>query len=276
MLCEVLVFLTDLLGDESAPRARQSKVYVGKTGDPCTIQDLYLDECLLGVKLSEHARSVDELRQRLEAQLPQGSPTTRRLYSARICTWLYPSGRLDSPPLLAWRAYGDEQILLDHFRVRYLEAVPLMAKFVVGPLAATAVGESLSVETVHSFVARECGNAIPKTRERIPRNLSLLGFVRRNGKGFVRTVPLYEPTSVILELHRVCGQEPTTTPFAEIAAHPFWRLLGVPDMAALESALYRAVAAGLLAKFVRSDELNQITTGRSYRDMLASGARVPV
>ena len=248
-------------------------VRLAKPGDPCTIQDLYVQECLLGVKLAEKLSSVDDLRLRLSEELPQNSPETRRLYAQRICTWLFPNRTLDSAPLLAWRAYHDEQILLDHFRVRYLEAIPLLGRFVTGPLASIGIGDVLSTDAVTTFVSRECGSAIPRTIERIPRNLLKLGFLSKNGGDYVRTVPSYDPTSVILEAHRLFGQTPSTTPFSEIVAHPFWRYAGVPDPATLEQILYWGVTQGLLAKFVKSDELNQITTGQSYRDLLTTGPR---
>src|SRR3990172_12085377 len=134
---------------------------LGMAGDPCTIEDFYLEECLLGVKLAESSKSMDELRSKLEEQLPQNSPETRRSYAGRICRWLFPDGSLGSAPLLAWQAYRDEQILLDHFRVRYLEAVPLLGKFVSGVLASLDVGSSLRPESVRAFVSRECGTILP-------------------------------------------------------------------------------------------------------------------
>jgi len=247
---------------------KRTLVLRGKEGNPCTIQDLYLDECLLGVRLAEMARSVGDLRQRLAEELPQNSPGTRLTYAGRICNWLCPSGLLDSAPLLVWRAYQDEQMLLDHFRVRYLEAVPLLARFVSGPLSLVDVGATLDSDTVRAFVARECGDVVPKTIERLPLNLVRLGFLARASKRLRRTSPLYDPTSVVLELHRVFAQTPTTTSFAEVVAHPFWRYLGVPDTITLESILYGAVAKRLLTKFVKSDELNQVTVGHSYAEFL--------
>ncbi|MGH7860912.1 MAG: hypothetical protein ACREOS_01605, partial [Candidatus Dormibacteraceae bacterium] len=118
--------------DRERATPRRTIVRLGKSGNPCTIQDLYLQECLHGVKLAEKSASVQDLRGRLEDELPQNSPGTRRLYAQRICGWLFPNGSLESAPLLTWRAYHDEQLLLDHFRVRYLEAIPLLGKFVGG------------------------------------------------------------------------------------------------------------------------------------------------
>lgn len=254
--------------------AKRQMVRLAKAGDPCTIQDLYLEECLLGARLAESCTSVSGLREILEEQLPQNSPQTRSMYALRICGWLFPDDSLESAPSLAWRAHHDQQILLDHFRVRYLEAVPLLGRFAAGPLALLEVGGTLGQEAVEAFVSRECGAAIPKTTKRVSTNLRKLGFLARNGKGHVRTVPTYDRTSVALELHRYFSPEPTTVPFEEIIAHPFWRLVGVPDVGALERMLYDAVGQGILTKFVKSDELNQVTTGMSYRELLESGRRM--
>lgn len=254
---------------------KRSQVRRGKAGDPCTIQDLYLQECLLGIRLAETSPSVEHLRLRLAEQLPQNSPETRRLYAARICRWSFPDGSLDSAPLAAWQAYHDDQMLLDHFRVRYLESIPLLGKFVLSPLSAVDIGSSLSKDTVGAFVSRECGVILPKTVERIRKNLSKLGFLARVGTEWIRAVPAYDPTSVVLELHRVFGQN-RTIPFSEIAAHPFWRYIGVADTVTLERILYAAVKHRLLAKFVKSDELNQVTTGYSYQELLSLRLHVQV
>ncbi len=265
----------DWAGGEGVIVREGKQVRLGERGNPCTIQDLYLEECLLGVTLAETSTSVESLRERLEYELPQGSPETRRLYAMRICKWLYPNGCLDSAPLAAWRAYHDEQILLDHFRVRYLEAVPILGKFVCGPLAAVEDGASFTVDSVRAFVVAQCGQAVPKTVRRISTNLNKLGFLRRLGSGLVKTAVNYDPTSVVLELHRVFAPRPTTVAFAELVSHPFWRYVGVPEAGALERILYAAVGHGLLAKFVKSDELNQITTGLSYGELLAKQMRLP-
>ncbi|MGH7860698.1 MAG: hypothetical protein ACREOS_00510, partial [Candidatus Dormibacteraceae bacterium] len=150
---------------------------------------------------------------------------------------------------------------------------PLLGKFVEGPLASVEIGAPLSVEAVTAFVSRECGQVVGSTVERIPKNLRKLGFLVRVGKVCTRTIPVYDPASVLLELHRVFGQASATTPFVEIVAHPFWRYVGVPDATTLEQALYWGVANGLLTKFVKSDELNQVTTGRSYAELLATHPR---
>lgn len=230
---------------------------------------------MLGVKLAEICSSTNELCSKLESQLPQNSPVTRRTYARRVCAWLFPDGSLDSAPLAAWLAYRDEQILLDHFRVRYLEAIPLLGKFVTDDLAILDTGSPVRPESVRAFVSRECGVALSHTVTRLPVNLGKLGFISRAAKEYVRATPAYDPTSVALELLRIFGQAPTTTSFAEIAAHPFWRYIGVPDSSTLENVLYTAVAHGLLAKFVKSDELNQVTNGYSYREVLSLALRIP-
>lgn len=252
-----------------APRKR-TQVRRGSSGNPCTIQDLYLQECLLGIKLAAKSSSFEDLRSRLEEELPQNSPETRHLYAMRIAAWLFPNRALDSAPLLTWRAYGDEQILLDHFRVRYLEAIPILGKFVAGPISSVEPGCSLPPESVRAFVSRECAASVTETVKRLPLNSSKLGFLARFGKTYVRTNPPFNPLTVILELHRVFGPEPATIPFDEIVAHPFWRYVGVPDTTRLEEILYWGVTSGILAKFVKSDELNQVTTGNSYAELLRS------
>jgi hypothetical protein len=220
------------------------------------------------VKVAAICDSVLELRQRLEEQLSQNSPETRRLYAQRIATWLFPSKKLDSAPLLVWKVYQDEQILLDHFRVRYLEAIPLLGKFVSGPMTSLGLGDPLTTDSIRAFISLECGRTIPDTQQRLPKNLSRLGFLKQSGRTYVRTIPSYNPLSVVLELHRIFSTEPVTIPFAEIAAHPFWRYIGVPDATTLEQILYWGVTTRLLAKFVKSDELNQVTTAYSYVDLL--------
>jgi hypothetical protein len=241
--------------------------------DPRTIQDLYLDEYLMAVKLAAQVETPAQLAAVLQAQLPQNSPETRRTYARRIVTLLFPSKTLDSAPVAVWNAYHDDCILRDHFRVCYLEAISLARKFLLQSVTSVDVGAVLPPTTA-AFVEQACGRVIPKAAERLQRNLVKLGFLRRSSGGYIRVVPPYDPTSVVLELYRRFGQQPVTVAFQDIVADPFWRLIGVPDEATLSGILYTAVGQQMLAKFVTSDELHQVTMGYAYAELLEMRRRL--
>jgi hypothetical protein len=245
-----------------------------KRADQYTIQDLYLDEYLMALKLAARVETVAQLVAGLEAELPQNSPETRRSYARRMVTLLFPSKTLDSAPVAAWRAYCDDRILRDHFRVRYLEAISLAREFLLQSVTSVGVGAFLPPDAAVTFVEKACGEVIPKAAERLPRNLAKLGFLRRSNGGYVRVVPPYDPTSVMLELYRRFGQQPATVSFQDIVADPFWRLIGVPDEAILSGILYTAVGQQMLAKFVTSDELHQVTMGYAYAELLEMRRRL--
>jgi hypothetical protein len=240
-----------------------------------TIQDLYLNEYLEAVRLAEQFESSAEFQAALASQLPQNSAGTRRLYASRITTLLFPSGEWSSPALGIWRAYRDDALLRDAFRVRYLEAIAPVRAFLLDVLSGVEVGEPLAGDRVLRFMSGLGIRAESKTAERLPRNLSKLGFLSRSSGGYRRAVPPYDPTSVVLELCRRFGNQPTTVPFAEIVQDPFWRFIGVPDAGALRTILYRAFEHGGIAKFVKADELDQVTLARPFAELLEARWRLP-
>lgn len=228
----------------------------------------------MAVKLAAEVETLEQLVTVVEEQLPQNSPVTRHKYARRIVTLLFPDKTLDSVPFAIWRAYHDDCLLRDHFRVRYLEAVVLAREFLLRAVTTVDVGAVVPPEAAATFVEQVCGRVVPKAAERLPRNLVKLDFLRRTSAGYVRVVPPYDATSVVLELYRRFGQQPATVAFRDIVADPFWRLLGVSDEAALTGILYTAVGQQMLAKFVTSDELHQVTMGYAYAELLAMRRRL--
>ena len=192
-----------------------------KRADQHTIQDLYLDEYLMAIKLAARRETPAQLVAVLHAQLPQNSPETRRSYARRTTTLLFSSKTLDSIPVAVWRVYGDDCILRDHFRVRYLEAISLAREFLLQSVVGVDVGAILPPTVAATFVDRLVARVIPKAAERLRRNLVKLGFLRRSSGGYIRVVPPYDPTSVVLELYRRFGQQPATVAFQDIVADPF-------------------------------------------------------
>lgn len=235
-----------------------------------------MKEFVLAAKLAARTPSVEVYRLELERELVQNSEETRRYYVARIFAWLFPDHQLDTAPVQIWRRYEDEHLLRDSLRICYFHAIPMMARFVTDLAAHGRTEGMLPPGYIRDFVIADCGEPVPsKTVERLTRNLAKLGFLRRSSSGIGITVPDYDQTSVVLEVCRRFGEQPTTVPFAEIAQDPFWRFIGVPDAGTLRSILYRAFQYGGIAKFVTADELDQVTIARSFTDLLEAQWRLP-
>ena len=266
--------VVDLAGEATSGQRRGRPN--GKRADPRGIQDLFVNEFIMAAKLAATAQSIGTYRSDLERLIGQNSEETRRHYIARIFAWLFPNGQLDAGPVLTWKHYHDDRLLLDSLRVSYLQAIPMLARFLDQLLAHVAVGELLPSTYIHEFGLADCGEPTPRnTAERLTRNAMKLGFLHRSLDGLVHVVPPYDPTSVVLELHRRFGQEPATVAFGDVAGNPFWRFIGVPDTGTLRAILYQAVEHGGIAKFVKADELDQVTMARPYAELLEARWRLP-
>jgi hypothetical protein len=240
------------------------------------IQDLLVSEGLLAAKLSLDATTLDDLQAKLEANLKQNSSETRQRYAQSILKWFFPDG-LDGLARKVWAAYHDERVERDILAYLYLSSEPMMAACVAEALFPLQEGIVIPAGYFDRFLKDYLGaQPTPKTRERLKMNLVKLGFLKRERSGGHRLNPMAPTkTAFLILLHYLFAPvQPRTIELRHLFANPFWKFLGFKSEDAVRGVIREANAAGLLAKYVVADQLEQITTCLALADIFSRGVRL--
>jgi hypothetical protein len=230
-----------------------------------TLQDFPLQASIQAVKASVDFESYDDFYLYLLEHLPQNSPQTRQRYAELIGKRYFPGLSVDNLLAQVWKAYWDEQILVDLMRVYALEAEPIIAHFVMNKVWPLAVGEILDVAVARAFIQEVYGAFKKNSYERLLLTVRHLGFLGRyNGQLVAERIPLPADALLIL-LHDRLAPTPRIVRLNDILGADWWRYLGVKQPEDVRHVLRRAEAAGLISRYATVDELEQVTT-RFTRD----------
>lgn len=250
---------------EVRPRIRQNR-------EQRVLQDFLMAESLLAVRLAEGVGSEKELEAILTEKLPQNSLETRARYAQSILRWFFADGP-DGFVFQVWRAYRDESIERDILRVLYLRAEPIVGDCVTQALYPLAEGMSIPGTFFDGFLARRLGSAdIPEnTRKRLKTNLGKLGFLVRSRVHGDRLSAINSTrTAFLLLLHYLFArEEPRTVELSRLFADPFWKYLGIKSEDVVRAILRSADASRSIGKYVVADQLEQITTCYSLKELLS-------
>ena len=229
-------------------------------------------ESLLAVTLAEGVGSDRELEAALTEKLPQNSLETRARYAQSILRWFFADGP-DGFASQVWRAYRDESMQRDILRVLYLQAEPIVGDCVTQALYPLAEGMSIPGTFFDGFLARRLGSAeIPEnTRKRLKTNLGKLGFlVRSRVRGDRLSSVNSTRTAFLLLLHHLFApEEPRTIELSRLFADPFWKYLGIKSEDVVRAILRSADISRSIGKYVVADQLEQITTCYSVKELLS-------
>ena len=240
------------------------------------IQDVLLAEGSLAVKLSAECQSLEQLQEVLIGRLGQNSIETRRRYVQSIARWFFSDG-IDGLLRRAWLAYGDDAILTDLLRWSFLEQEPVMGASVAEALFPLENGIAIPPTYFDKFLGDYLGEAPPeKTRERLKTNLKKLGFLERNrGKPDRLTPAVPQNTSFLILLHHLFAPKSVRTiELLHLFANPFWKLIGYKSEDAVRILLREADDAGVVAKYVVADQLEQVTTCFAFDELLERRVRL--
>jgi hypothetical protein len=240
------------------------------------LNDTLLPEGLLAVKLASELSTVVQLREQLAQKFPQNSEETRVRYARYVLRWFFPQG-FDSLPRRVWMAYGEEAIEWDILRYFYLAAEPIMAATVADALFPLEEGMEVPSAYIDRFLLNHLGEQpTEKTRTRLKTNLMRLGFLARS-RGHPDRVSPVAPTKtgfLILVHHLFAPETPRTLELRNILANPFWKYIGLKSEDGVRGVLRAIQAAGLVAKYVVADQLEQVTTCLTLDEILARRARL--
>ena len=206
--------------------------------------------------------------------LPQNSPQTRRRYTNLIGRWFFPDRQLPSLPGRVWAAYGDEKVLRDVMRVCVLSQEPVVAGFIERFILPAPPGAELPVSLFRMYIEETYGGFKRQSCQRLTRTLRESGFIARIGQTwFARTISRPD-TALLILLHERFAPTPRIVSLAQILADPPWWQVGYHAPDEVRETLHDAAAAGLIARFVTVDQLEQITTRHTLDEWLARRLRL--
>jgi len=239
-----------------------------------TLQDFPWEESVQAVKDSLRFDSYPAFAEHVFDTLPQNSPQTRRRYTSLIRRWFFSDRQLPSLPGRVWAAYGDEKILCDVMRVCVLSQEPVVAAFIERFIRPAPPGTELQVDVFRIYVEETYGEFKRQSRERLVRTLRKLGFIARIGQTwFTQAIPR-PATAFLILLHEQFAPTPRIVSLAQILADPLWWQAGYHAPAEVRETLHDAAAAGLIARFVAVDQLEQVTTRYTLDEWLARRLRL--
>jgi hypothetical protein len=241
---------------------------------PSTLQDFPLAAAIQAVKDSLQFTDFDAFYRHMEDNLPQNSPETRRRYASLVTRWFFPDRALDSLPARAWRAYGDDHLLLELTRVTVQDAEPVIARFVTEVLQPLPPGENFDATIARDFITSMYGAYKQNSYTRLLTTTRHLGFLERRGYGWA-VAPVSPPRDALLILfHARLAPTPRIVRLADLLVDPFWRYLGLRHPDEVRAILHDAHAAGLLARYSIVDQLEQVTTRYTFDEYLERAVRL--
>jgi len=277
-----LGLLDDEISDSVSPAGQSESIITPKTKTPGnrrkqkTIQDVLLKEGLFAAKLAVGLTSTAQLQEKLQQELSQNSAETRRRYAQSILLWFFWDG-MDGLARQVWQAYEDEALERDILRYLYLAVEPLIGRCVENCLFPLEEGMVIPAAYFERYLHDVLGEPPPpKTLERLKMNLAKLGFLDRSSAQGDRLGRVnLDKTSFLIVFHAIFSPTgPRTVELASVLSNPFWKHLGLKSEQAVRTILREADAARLLGKYVVADQLEQVTTCFSLRDLLKQRVRL--
>ncbi len=239
-----------------------------------TLQDFPWEESVQAIKDSLRFDSYPAFAEHVFNTLPQNSPQTRHRYTNLIGRWFFPDRQLPSLPGRVWTAYGDEKILRDVMRAYVLSQEPVVAAFIERFILPAPPGTELQASLFRTYIEETYGESKENSRKRLTRTLRELGFIARIGQTwFTQAIPR-PATAFLLLLHERFAPTPRIVSLAQTLADPLWWQVGYHAPAEVRETLHDAAAAGLIARFVAVDQLEQITTRYTLDEWLARRLRL--
>jgi len=225
-----------------------------------TLQDFPWEESIQAVKDSLRFDAYPAFAEHVFNTLPQNSPQTRRRYTRLISRWFFPDHQFPGLPSQVWAAYADEKTLHDVMRVCVLSREPVVAAFIERFILPAPPGTELQAGVFRAYIEETYGEFKRQSRQRLTRTLRELGFIARVGQTwFTQAIPR-PATAFMILLHEQFAPTLRIVSLAQILADPLWWRIGYHAPDEVRETLHDAAAAGLIARFVTVDQLEQITT----------------
>jgi hypothetical protein len=233
------------------------------------LHDHMWSDSILAIKLSCKFSDFEAFYDKLIEKLPQTSEETRKRGAGTIVRRFFPERTLNQPTRLTWRTYKDDSLLQHLMRYQFLVSEPVIADFAKLQVLNREPGDRLEFgELADSFLQETYGEVKPKLRQRLSAALQATGLVTRSQQVmYVRELPDLERAFGVL-LHVLFAPQPTTIAVQDILNHVFWRYLGLREPTDVVKLLRYLEAKKIIVKYVRADQLEQVTTAYSADEIL--------
>ena len=239
-----------------------------------SIQNFPWQASIEAIKDSQKFISYDDFYQHLLNNLPINSSETRKKYASVIQRRFFKNRSLDDTVSIVWGYYHDDRILTDIMRVFSLEAEPVVAEFVLHHILTKTPGNSLDQQEIKDFIIETYQNFKIDSYKRLQKICIDLGFLGRYNKALViESIPQPNNAFLIL-LHDRLAPTPRIVRLSEVLEANWWKYLGIRKTDEIREILRNSEIAGLVARFTKVDELEQITTRYNRTEYIKQAMRL--
>lgn len=236
------------------------------------LQDLYWPESLAAAMLTDRFTNLEAFRETIaEEAYRQPSLQVRQRYAAYFIKWFLPGLSFHDPVARCWRGFHDALALEHVMRWQFVTSNPLIAGFVDDHLSHAEPGSQID-ELAESYLASVLEVPSERTRQRIRANLRKVGLIAQQGRGHYRVQPDVSPRAIALLLAALFAPQAQVVSMEALVANPWWKRLGVLDESGLRQKLKETAERGLIARVLKMDTLDQVTTRYSLAELTAGMA----
>jgi hypothetical protein len=225
-------------------------------------------EGVQAVKLSVEFSDFESFRKELINSLHYNSSYVRARNTNSIIRWFFSSRSIDNLLTKVWAFYKDETILKEIMRYEYLTREPAVAEFIVNYLLPLLPGGSIRMEYFKDFLLKKYGVVKKDPLNSLRGACRDLGFVYCENKKLVICQIPTPKTSLLILTHYLFTQTPRTVTLKEILSNPFWQYLGIRESEVVKRVFREADSAGIIAKYILADQLEQVTTRYSFDEFV--------
>jgi len=237
-------------------------IHLSIPSDPCW------KESIFAIKASGRFESFESFKRYLIENLPQNSLKTKRRYASYILARFFPNQSLEQLPVMVWKSYHDENILLGIMRFEFLRREKLIALFIEKKLSGFGPGSLIPKEAFLEYLTEIFGEIRPKVLSRFTEILRSLGYLGYNHRKYFIPSIVPNKTSFLILLHYLFAKIVQTVALKDIETDPFWKYLRIPNGQSIKKILREASANNLISKYIVADQLEQITTRYSLKEFI--------
>ena len=232
------------------------------------VRRLLWDNSIYAVKLSSEFSDFNSFRSELEKSLPCNSSYVRMRRTRDILKWFFPSHSLDNLLTKVWTFYKNEVIIKELMRYQYLRVEPDVGEFIRDYIVPLQPGSHVEVDYLKDFLLKKYGVVRTDPLNSLRGACRDLGFlIIDKDKLIVCQVPIPK-TSFLILTHYLLAPSVSTVAIKDILLRPYWQYVGVHDPETVRQILREADANALIAKYVKADQLEQVTTRYSFDEFL--------
>ena len=212
--------------------------------------------------------SWDELRPRLEDEIPFNSLITRQRRVRSLFRWAFRGGDVNSLGVRVWRAYRDEDLTRQVLMGLYLDTDPILGRFVSTVIRSIPIGSELSPAAVESYLFEAQVGGLKDSISNLRATMRDMGYIRRLGSKYLVSETFLPSTAFLILLHYHLAPRPGTLTVSEIVRHSFWQYLGGREVPEVRLILSEAAANDVLSRYSTVDNLEQVTTRFSLEELV--------